>query len=93
VFLDFNLLGGDVEASHPERKREKALSPLFYIELFIPSDGGLRQRYLLLDVPITLSSSLWGGDQTLKGSQSSLEQKNTTPSSLEITLSVQLPVV
>jgi len=53
---------------------------------------GADTYYLLLDVPITLSSSLWGGDQTLKGSQSSLEQKNTTPASLKITLSAQLPV-
>jgi hypothetical protein len=109
VFLDFNLLGGDVEAS-PAAFRSKsarepfllhgALSPLFFIYisscLYAAEAGGrvdgADTYYLLLDVPITLSSSLWGGDQTLKGSQSSLEQKNTTPASLKITLSAQLPV-
>lgn len=79
-----------------------ALSHLFFLYIYISSclyaaeAGGRVDRadtyYLLLDVPITLSSSLWGGDQTLKGSQSSLEQKNTTAASLKITLSAQLPV-
>lgn len=100
MFLDFNLLGGDVEAS-PAVFQESLffctpLSPLFiYISscLYAAEAGGRVDGedtyYLLLDVPITLSSSLWGGDQTLKGSQSSLEQKNTTPASLKITLSAR----
>ena len=91
----------------PEQERERTfssarrtLTSFFFIYisscLYAAEAGGrvdgADTYYLLLDVPITLSSSLWGGDQTLKGSQSSLEQKNTTPASLKITLSAQLPV-